>query len=235
MNKNNSLIFSLVLVLSGVIIAGGIFLYRINFVDSLKKDNIVVINEDNKINPVSEDDHILGSPNADVIIIEYSDFECPYCKEFHNMMRLAMESFGPNERLAWVYRHSPRQGESPVSLRTSKISECVSSQYGESKFWQFTNKVFDKAPSSLEENNTYSIVEELGLNSEDIRECVEGEEVMAEIQKDIDDVKYLSSLDNEFGTPYNVILTKTSEPFTFSGSIPYVMLEDIIQQNSIEF
>ncbi|MBX4206347.1 DsbA family protein, partial [Candidatus Parcubacteria bacterium] len=54
---------------------------------------------------ITSKDHILGSASADVVIVEYSDTECPFCKAFHNTLKQVMSTYGG--KVAWVYRHFP--------------------------------------------------------------------------------------------------------------------------------
>jgi protein-disulfide isomerase len=69
-----------------------------------------------KLRPVSKGrDHIRGDPAAPVTLVEYSDFECPFCKRFHpTVKRLVDESKG---QLNWVYRHFPLDELHPVKAR----------------------------------------------------------------------------------------------------------------------
>src|SRR3989344_3323501 len=57
--------------------------------------------------PLGQNDHILGNPSALVKIIEYSDLECPFCARFHETMKQAMDEYGKDGKIAWVYRHFP--------------------------------------------------------------------------------------------------------------------------------
>lgn len=236
MNKNNSLTFSLVIILSGLVIAIGVLVYRTNLLEKVFNDEEeVVVEEVSRITPISEEDHILGNPNADVVIIEYADFECPACKEFHNTMRLIMEQFGQNSRVAWVFRHSPLQGEGSNSMRLSLASECIAAEYNDSKFWQFTNKIYDNAPSSLSEEQTDLIIEEIGLDVDLIGSCIDNLQTKDEVNQDLKDRDFIvKEIEKNFGTPFNVIKTK-NDVSTFSGAIPYIMLRDIIEQNSLDF
>src|SRR3546814_8173358 len=59
------------------------------------------------VRPVSGEDHVMGSPDASVKVIEFSDFECPFCKGFHRTMGQVMEEYGQDGKVAWVYRHFP--------------------------------------------------------------------------------------------------------------------------------
>ena len=59
------------------------------------------------VRPVGPTDWIRGNPNAPIIIVEYSDFECPFCKQYHQTLRRIVEEFGKDGKVAWVFRHFP--------------------------------------------------------------------------------------------------------------------------------
>jgi len=86
---------------------------------------------------VSTEDHIIGSIDAPVIVIEYSDLECPYCKRFGDVMKeVVAES---NGQVAWVYRHwIVHQGALPKAA----AAECVAKLKGQDAFWQYIDLVF---------------------------------------------------------------------------------------------
>ncbi len=82
-------------------------------------------------------DHIQGNPNAKVTIIEYSDFECPYCKLFHpTLERLVKES---NGEVKWIYRHYPLHQHSFEKL---VAADCVGKIKGNDAFWEYSDLLF---------------------------------------------------------------------------------------------
>lgn len=84
-----------------------------------------------------EKDHIIGSPDASVIVIEYSDLECPYCKRFGETMKeIVAES---NGNVAWIYRHWVVHQN---ALPKAAASECVAKLKGEDAFWKYIDLVF---------------------------------------------------------------------------------------------
>jgi|AntRauTorcE11897_2_1112592.scaffolds.fasta_scaffold08254_4 protein-disulfide isomerase len=238
MNKNNSLIFAITILISGIVIGGGVFLSRTeildNIFDKLKKEEVIEIQE-SQIQPISDEDHIIGNPDASIIIIEYSDFECPYCKEFHTTMRRIIDNYGQNGNVAWVYRHAPLEEVHVNSKRVSLVSECVAKIGGENKFWNFTNQIFDNAPDSLLKTNTDLILESLNLDPIEINTCTEEPEIINLVNSDSEDVKYLRSIDSDFGTPYNIIITKTGVQENIPEAIPYKLLSDFIEQHTLNF
>lgn len=86
---------------------------------------------------VTAEDHIIGSIDAPIIIVEYSDLECPYCKRFGGTMKeIVAES---NGGVAWVYRHWVVH---PGALPKAGASECVAQIKGEDAFWKYIDLVF---------------------------------------------------------------------------------------------
>ncbi|MCX6753739.1 MAG: thioredoxin domain-containing protein [Candidatus Nomurabacteria bacterium] len=82
-------------------------------------------------------DHLLGNPDAPIVVIEYSDYECPYCKAFHATMDQIVK--GSNGNVAWIYRHWPiHQG----SLEKLIAAECVATLKGNDAFWKYTDLLF---------------------------------------------------------------------------------------------
>jgi len=88
-----------------------------------------------------EGDHIIGNPDAPIMIIEYSDLECPFCKRFGKTMEeIVAES---NGQVAWVYRHwivHVAQGQ--YALPKAAAAECVAKLKGEDAFWKYINLLF---------------------------------------------------------------------------------------------
>ncbi|MFA5773410.1 MAG: thioredoxin domain-containing protein [Candidatus Paceibacterota bacterium] len=86
---------------------------------------------------VDANDHIIGSPDAPIVIVEYSDYECSYCKSFHiTMNQVVAESDG---NVIWVYRHWPIHQNSMAKL---VAAECVAQIKGNDAFWKYTDLLF---------------------------------------------------------------------------------------------
>ncbi|HLP86433.1 MAG TPA: thioredoxin domain-containing protein [Candidatus Paceibacterota bacterium] len=84
-----------------------------------------------------EGDHIMGNANAPIKIIEYSDYECPYCKMIHSSFeKIVSES---NGNVSWVYRHWPIHQNSFEKL---VAAECVAKIKGNDAFWEYSKLLF---------------------------------------------------------------------------------------------
>jgi protein-disulfide isomerase len=111
--------------------------------DALKNNKTPL---DKQVAPVSPDDHIVGNINAKIIIVEYSDLECPFCKVFHNTMHQVVEA--NNGDVAWVYRHFPIPQLHPKAFRQAEATECAWEQGGNEAFWKYTDRIFEITPSN---------------------------------------------------------------------------------------
>ena len=100
------------------------------------------------------------------LLIEYSDFECPFCQRFHpTVQELVDEGL-----VTWVYRHLPLDFH-PTADEAAIISECVRERLGGDAFWQYTDQVFaSSAPPSEEKYRALAL--SLGLSSSDAAACL---------------------------------------------------------------
>ena len=217
MEKNNQEQIVGAIVLAGIIIAGAIL---------LKGTTTPVTTENTGTKPtpitgsnraVSRDDHILGDLNAKIIILEYSDLECPFCKVFHATMHRVVNDSGG--KVAWVFRHYPIPQLHPKAFHEAEATECAWEQGGNDAFWKYTDRVFDVTPSNnrLEETELPKIAEFIGLDTTKFNECLASGRFKAKVQDDIDDgVKA-----GVTGTPSSFILVKGKIVDTIPGAQAY--------------
>ncbi len=91
--------------------------------------------------PITAADHLTGNPDAPIKILEYSDLECPFCKQFHETMIEIMTEYGPTGKVAWAYRHFPLSIH-PQAIPDAEAAECIGALNGEAAFWDFITQVF---------------------------------------------------------------------------------------------
>lgn len=117
---------------------------------------------------VSKDEHIRGSKDAKVTIVEYSDFECPFCQNFHETM---IEVLASNKDVRWVYRHFPLSFH-PTAQPTAEASECVAELGGNDAFWKFADAAFAKGGAhSTSDIENYART--AGVDAGKFKKCVE--------------------------------------------------------------
>tara|TARA_B100000745_G_scaffold300564_1_gene255324 strand:- start:9678 stop:10391 length:714 start_codon:yes stop_codon:yes gene_type:complete len=187
----------------------------------------LAVDTTDRINPVTAEDHIRGSIDAQVFVVEYSDFECPFCKRFHPTMKQVMEAYDADE-VAWVYRQFPLDSLHPVKARREAItSECVAELGGNDAFWQFTDRFFEVTPSNNQTDLDVvlpEIIAEIGLSQEAVDECVASGRYDQHVQDDVDNAFATGGQ----GTPWSVIIGKNGETFPLSGAQPYTSVTQLI-------
>lgn len=95
------------------------------------------------VTPVDfEKEHVRGSKDkAQLAIIEYSDYQCPFCHRVHPTYKQIMETYG--DKVVWVYRHFPLSFH-PDAMPFAVGSECVAELAGNDAFWSFTDALMNQ-------------------------------------------------------------------------------------------
>lgn len=189
---------------------------------------------------ITKDDHILGNPNAIVKILEYSDPSCPYCKTFNPTMEKIMAEYGPDGKVAWVYRAFPLDKPAPNGSvlhpnagHQSQAIECAASIGGNEKFWNYEKAWYETFPlqgatgRSLSDDSKQliEIAKTVGLDSVAFNECLTSGSTKDKIEK-----QYLAGInDGVSGTPHSIIYTSTGKRIPIQGgAIPYESLKPLI-------
>jgi protein-disulfide isomerase len=173
--------------------------------------------------PVSANEHILGNPEAKIVIVEYSDTECPYCKSFHNtLQKVVKDSDG---QVAWVFRHYPIPELHSKAPHEAEATECAWEQGGNDAFWKYTNKLFEVTTSNnrLDETELPKIAKDVGLNVVAFNTCLQSGKFKEKVAADVaDGVKT-----GVRGTPSSFILVNGKFTDNIPGALPY---EDVMQK-----
>ena len=134
-------------------------------------------------------DHIRGEAWAEVSLIEYSDFECPFCKRFHGTPASLMGRYAG--RVNWVYRHYPLDFHNPAARREAIASECAAQIGGKEAFWQYADAVFNQTQSDGKglpvDNSVEVIAARLGMNRARFMRCLEDPVSIKRVNEDLVD------------------------------------------------
>lgn len=179
------------------------------------------------VKPVSKDDHVRGAKNPKVYLVEYSDAECPFCKRFHPTMQQALKEYG--DKVAWVYRHFPLSFHANAS-KEAEASECANELGGSEKFWEYTDKIFERTTSNgtgFALDALVPLAKEIGLNESKFKSCLDSGKYAAHVNQDV--TEGTSSGVN--GTPTTFIVTADGKTLTsFPGALPYEQIKPGIDQ-----
>jgi len=175
-----------------------------------------------------ETDHIRGNLNAKISLIEYSDFECPFCKRFHPTAQQVVDEYGG--QVNWVYRHFPLGFHDPLATQQAQASECAAELGGNDTFWEYTDKIYATTNSNgrgMAQEDLTTIAVELGLNQGAFQECLDSGKYSEHVRQDIQE----GSLAGVTGTPGNILLNnETGEAVTVAGAQPFSSVKAAIDR-----
>lgn len=227
---NDKFILPVSIIIAGALIALGIYWngrMAATAPTPVQQQRIIAENLSNTLRPIDANDHLLGSADARVVVVEYSDTECPFCKVFHASMLSIMKDYGSLGKVAWVYRHYPITDLHSKASKEAEALECAGELGGNGKFWEYTNKVYEVTPSNddLDPKQLTEIAKQIGLSSSAFNTCLESGQYGPRVNLDIQNAQELGAS----GTPYSVLIdTKTNEHFPLEGAYPYADLKAAI-------
>lgn len=178
-----------------------------------------------RVLPISEDDHIRGNPNAPIVLVEYSDYDCPFCKNFHETMNRIMSEYGADGKVAWVYRHFPLAQLHPNAQRIAEASECVAELGGNDAFWDFSDLVFAERgtnePTNINRLSEFAVT--VGVDERAFDTCLESGRYQEQIAQDV--VEAIEA--GGEGTPHTIVMVGDQQG-VINGAQPYEVVKQII-------
>lgn len=177
------------------------------------------------IDPVTEDDHIKGSVDAPVKIVEYSDFDCPFCSRFHDTMN---EVVAEDSEVAWVFRQFPLEQLHPQAPAVAAASECVARLGGNDAFWSFTDGYFAARGSGDRTAHATlipSLVSATGVDQAAFSSCFENGETRSNVEADLNNAVATGGR----GTPWSVIIGPSGKTYPVNGALPAAAVRQLIE------
>ncbi len=207
MEQKNNLLIPASIVLAGFLVAGGIYLSdRGNNPTTGRQVQNEIKASDIAVLPVTKDDHILGDPNAPIVLVEFSDTECPFCKMFHTTMKTVMNTYGKDGKVAWVYRHFPIDGLHPKARNEAESAECVQGLGGSTAFWKYLDTIYANTPSNngLDETKLPEFAKAAGVDVDKFNTCLASDKYADFITTSVNNAQKAGAN----GTPYNILILK---------------------------
>ena len=219
-NQQNTFLIPLAIVIAGGFVAVAIYF---GAGSGSPTATIDVDNQNTEIDLalVTERDHIIGSREASLVIVEYSDTECPFCKTFHNTMHQIVRDY--DKEVAWVYRHFPIAQLHTKAAKEAEATECANELGGNQAFWNYLDKLFATTNSndSLNPNELPKIATAVGLDETAFNPCLSSGRYAELVQKSVAEAIKAGAL----GTPYSVIITKNGQKMLINGAEPIAMVK----------
>lgn len=230
MEKQN-LAVPIAIVIAGMLIAGAVFWNAKKQPANNGADQIPPKDNQEISGPkeVSSEDHILGNPDAQLTIIEFSDTECPYCKNFHATIVKIMDEYGKTGKVRLVYRHFPLDALHDKTRKEAEATECAADLGGNEKFWAYINHLYEITPSNngLDPAELPKIATYVGLDKTAFESCLTSGKFASKVE-----ANYQDGLSSGIeGTPYSVIInSKDGKKYPLSGAFPYQQVKLAIDQ-----
>lgn len=173
---------------------------------------------------IVDSDAVLGEENAPVTIVEFSDYQCPYCASFYNeAYQQIKEKYVNTGKVKLVFRDFPlgfHKGAMPAAI----AAECVRDQLGNEGYFEMHNKIFEnqKILSSTDVGGELKkLAAGLGVEETEFATCLDKEKYKSEVEADIKDGKQFGIS----GTPSFLINGRLLQ-----GAYPFSEFEKMIEE-----
>jgi len=138
-------------------------------------------NQNTDISSVIEttDDPYFGQADAKIVIVEFSDFQCPYCLQAFPVVRQIFTDY--KDQIKFIYRDFPLIAQHPQAEKAAEAGECAQEQ---GKFWEMHDKIFINQ-SDLTDPSLKRYAKEIGLDSASFIACLDSGRMSGEVQEDL--------------------------------------------------
>lgn len=163
-----------------------------------------------------DDDPVLGPADAPITIVEFSDFECPYCRKWNTEVFGRLKEQYPDQ-VRFVFRDFPLSSIHANAVPAAVAANCANEQ---GEFWPFHDKLFSME-QGLSESAYTQYAQDLSMNLDDFKACLESEKYQTEVQGDFD-----------FAANLGVRSTPTFfiNGIALVGAQPYEVFQDVIEK-----
>jgi protein-disulfide isomerase len=167
---------------------------------------------------ITGEDPIIGNVNAKVSIVEWSDFECPFCSRayFGPVSDLKNSDYFKNGDVNFVYKHFPLTQIHPNAQKSAEAAECARQQ-GNDEFWEYHDLLFANQ-DKLGTSDLKKYAQNAGLNVAAFNSCLDNGDGADKVASDLQEGIEAGCQ----GTPYFVVINNDNgEVTTVSGAVPY--------------
>lgn len=166
-------------------------------------------------------EHIIGSPTAPIVLVEYSDFQCPFCSSVYpTIKRIVSES---NGQIAWVLRNFPLESIHPEARPAAVAAECIAGLLGNDAFWKYTDDVFANQ-AKLSKSYSRQLAISYGADPAKYDACVTQDTYKDKIDADMGD----AYSNGGQGTPYTIVWSSKYQA-PLAGALPYDQFNAVIK------
>lgn len=174
-----------------------------------------------KIKKPSTNEPWRGDKDARIVMVEYSDLECPFCKRIHpDLQKIYNDNGG---KVAWVYRHFPLSFH-PKAQKSAEATECVYDELSNDGFWKMSDAIIEKMPA-MELTELPTIAGTVGANEASVKQCIDSGKTADRVKSDQEEGTKIGVQ----ATPTTVFYDmKTGKSQTVEGAVPYDQIKQVL-------
>lgn len=163
---------------------------------------------------IAANDQIRGNKNAKITIVEFTDYQCPFCSRFHDTMKQVMAKYPTQVR--WVLKHFPLESIHPYAKKAAIAAECAGEQ---NKFWEYSDAIYANQ-TSLNDAYLSTAAKNLKLDTKKFDSCLSSEKYAGKVNADL-----------QQGQTYGVRGTPGSfiNGTTIPGAVPFEQIDAMIK------
>ena len=163
---------------------------------------------------VTSSDHVRGNKNAKITIVEFSDYQCPFCSRFHETMKQVMAKYPTQVR--WVFKHFPLESIHPYAKKAALAAECANEQ---NKFWEYTDEIYTNQ-TSLNDAYLSTAAKNIGLDTKRFDSCLASSKYASRVAADMSQAQTYGVR----GTPGSFI-----NGTVIPGAVPFEQIDSMIK------
>jgi protein-disulfide isomerase len=164
---------------------------------------------------MAPDDPVLGDPKAPVTVVEFSDFQCPFCRQVMPTLKRLREAYGDRVRIVW--KDFPLTSIHPQAFKAAEAAQCAREQ---GKFWEYHDRLFENQ-QALDPDFLKKYAADTGLDSAKFNAC-------------LDTAKYAERVQAQMGVGNQLGVSSTPSLFVngrmVSGAQPFEVFAAIIDE-----
>lgn len=182
-----------------------------------------------------DDDPILGDKDkAKIAIVEFSDYECPFCKRHHEQtFDQIVSNYVDTGKAIMVYRDFPLNFHDPLATDQAMAAECVQDLAGDNKYYEYSELIFSTTQSNgqgMKRSQLFELANDIGVDGSKVESCVDSDKFREEIENDIAD----GGKAGVTGTPGFIIGVLNEDGsvdgVNVSGAQPFSVFEQVIEE-----
>ena len=171
---------------------------------------------------IDDSDPVLGDKNAEITMVEFSDFQCPFCERAYSdaIAQFKDSDYFKKGEVNFVYKHFPLTSIHPYAQKAAEAAECANRQ---GKFWEMHDKLFENQ-AAIGVNDLKKYASQIGLDTNKFNKCLDSSEAASKVSEDLKQATVAGGQ----GTPYFVLINKDGDTVPVSGAQPWPNFEAAI-------